>query len=496
MKSSSSPRTAAIYARQSLSHTEGIDRQIALCRKLCKERGWEVVEIFEDNDVSASKARGSKTAWGRMLAAFPSGGFDVVVAVDLDRLLRKVSDLSILTDAGIRVLTVNGEIDLTTADGQFRATMLASIAQFETKRKSERQLRANEARATSGRPVPTRRRYGYETDGCTPRPSEAEEVKRLFEKFKSGESIRSLALDLQRRGVDPGGGKGWRVGRVRDILGNCAYGGQTTHHGVVYDSKFVTPIVPKALASDVRAILADPSRRTSPGASIKHELSGIAECGVCGGNLKFMVDYTCSKASNHVSIRKYKLEPEVMWKVMDWISSDYQVSYPKAPSKNLEKLLTESANLAQKIITLQEMAEWEGADLASLKSRIRELGRERSDLEARIAEEKSSNAIGEIVYRVRAEWQKPVNQDAYEAWKLAMEESSKLMGWSSDPSLLSVEAFELKTRIERQIDLWPSFWKGLTLDTRREVIRSLFRIKVHKGSSLDRVEITSIDKPT
>lgn len=489
MKSSSAPKKAAIYARQSLSHTEGIDRQVALCKKLCKERGWEVVEVFQDNDVSASKARGAKTAWGKMLAAFPSGRFDVVVAVDVDRLLRKVSDLSLLTDAGMRVLTVNGEIDLTTADGQFRGNMLAIIAQFETKRKSERQLRANEARASSGRPVPTRRRYGYETDGCTPRPSEAKEVKKLFERFKAGESIRSLALDLQRRGVDPGGGKGWPVGRVRDILGNCAYGGQTKHLGVIYDSEVVIPIVPKELASDVRSILADPSRRTSPGAAIKHELSGIAVCGVCGAKLKFMVDYTCSKAFNHVSIRKYKLEPLVMWKVLDWIKSDDRVTSREKPSENLEGLITESANLAQKIMTLQEMAEWEGADLASLKARIGELGRDRSALEERISQEKSSNALGEIAFRVRAEWQEPVKSDAYEAWKLAMEESSRLMGWSSDPSLLTIEAFEAKTRIERQIDSWPSFWKGLTLDTRREVIRSLLTITVHKGNSLDRVQI-------
>jgi DNA repair exonuclease SbcCD ATPase subunit len=181
-----------------------------------------------------------------------------------------------------------------------------------------------------------------------------------------------------------------------------------------------------------------------------------------------------------------------MWKVLDWIKSDDRVTKKEQPSKNLEKLITESANLAQKIIKLQEMAEWEGADLASLKARIGELGRDRGDLEARIAEEKSANAIGDIAFRVRSEWQKPVNKDAYEAWKLAMEESSKLMGWPSDPSLLTVESFEAKSRIERQVDSWPSFWKGLTLDTRREVIRSLFSIKVHKGRSLDRVEITSI----
>jgi hypothetical protein len=202
-----------------------------------------------------------------------------------------------------------------------------------------------------------------------------------------------------------------------------------------------------------------------------------------------MVDYTCSKAFNHVSIRKYKLEPLVMWKVFDWVTSDDLEAPAERPSRNLDKLLTESANVAQKIITLQDMAEWDGADLASLKARIAELGRDRSDLEAAIAQEKSSNAISGIAYQVRAEWQKPLNRDAYEAWKLAMEESSRLMGWPSDPSLLTVESFEAKTRVERQIDSWPSFWKGLPLDIRREVVRSLFSIKVNKGSSEDRVKI-------
>lgn len=205
--SSESPRRAAIYARQSLSLTEAIERQIALCKDLCRLRGWDVVEIYEDNDVSASKSRGKGTAWARMLEDIPKDSFDVVVAVDLDRLLRRVADLTLLTDSGIRVLTVNGEIDLTTADGEFRATMLASIAQFETRRKAERQLRANAARSAAGKPVPTRRRYGYETDGCTPREPEASEVKRLFDEFRKGASIRSLAVDMRLRTVDPGGAR-------------------------------------------------------------------------------------------------------------------------------------------------------------------------------------------------------------------------------------------------------------------------------------------------
>ena len=495
MKKLEEPRNAAIYARQSLSHAEGIDRQVALCRKLCKERGWEVVRVFEDNDVSAFKERKATSSWGRMLADIPSGEFDVVVAVDLDRLLRKVSDLTLLTDQGIRVLTVNGEIDLTSADGQFRANMLASIAQFETKRKSERQIRANEAKVASGRPVPSRRRYGYESDGCTPRESEAKEVKRIFEKFIEGASIRSLAIDMQERMVDPGGGKNWSVRRVRDMLANCTYGGQIAHLGVVFESDAITPIVSKELASQVRAILADPSRKTSPGATIRHELSGLAECGVCGAKLHYMVDYMCGKATNHVSIKKYKIEPLVMWRVFEWIKADDRTTAPSKNSGIIGKLLSESAELAEKIIQVQEMVEWPGSDKATLKARIASLGREREAVESKIGLEKSKTAIGEVAYRVRAEWQKPVDAHSFEGWRIAMKKSAELLGTEIDESDVTFEIFQQKTRIERELDGWPHFWTSLPLDTRREVIGSLFQIKVLKGSSPDRVEITPVDQP-
>lgn len=81
-----------------------------------------------------------------MLSHVGSGKFDVIVARDLDRLLRTLQDLVKLIDLGAKVATVDGEINLTTADGEFRATMLAAVARFEIRRKSERAIGANETR--------------------------------------------------------------------------------------------------------------------------------------------------------------------------------------------------------------------------------------------------------------------------------------------------------------------------------------------------------------
>lgn len=486
------PRRAAIYARQSLSLTEGIDRQVSVCKKLCEAKGWDVIEVYEDNEVSASKSRGKGTAWGKMLEDIPKGRFDVVVAVDLDRLLRRVADLTLLTDTGVRVLTVNGEIDLTTADGQFRATMLASIAQFETRRKAERQLRANAARSAAGKPVPTRRRYGYETDGCTPRPDEAKEVKRLFDEFRKGASIRSLAIEMRQRRVDPGGGKGWPVNRIRGILANPFYGGQVYHLGTITDSDSVVPIVSKEIALEVRAILADPSRKTSPGSSIRHELTGLVKCGICDAYLHYMNDYMCSKALNHVSIQKKKLEPYVMWKVYQWASADIESHKIKSESTLIEEKLLASAKIAEQILEAQEMVFWPGVDKSAIKKKIEILGKERESLEREIDGERSHNAMQDVVRQVRAEWLKPVKGDSYAEWKSAMEDSARSLGWEMDQTLLTTTVFEKKTRIERQTAAWPDFWAGLPLDTRREVIRSLFKITVNKGRTLDRVEIIEL----
>ncbi len=97
---------AAIYVRQSRDVREGIARQLEKCKRLVEATEWELVRIFEDNDVSATKPRGPKTAWAEMLRAFDNGEFSVLVSVNLDRLLRAQRDLSVLIDRGILIRTV------------------------------------------------------------------------------------------------------------------------------------------------------------------------------------------------------------------------------------------------------------------------------------------------------------------------------------------------------------------------------------------------------
>lgn len=427
-----------LYLRQSMDRSEGIDRQRARTTALAEARGWTVVTEYADNEVSATKVRGAKTGWARMLKDAEAGVIQGVVAVDLDRLLRNQRDLLTLLDAKLAVVTVDGELDLSTADGELRATMLAAFARFEVRHKGDRQKRANEARVAAGKPVPGRRRFGYESDNMTPREPEATVVRGMFRDFVKGASIRSLSLR-----------EGHRTGWVRELLKNQAYAGMVQHKGVFTPGK-ITPLVSADLSEKARAILADPARKTTPGQTPKHLMSGIAVCGVCGSHMLYMRAYRCRVDAKHPSMNKDKLDPLVMEEVFQWIVEHPDVE-PSDDSPRLSALLAESAEVNRKRAALQDQATWEGVDLAKVRSDIAALGKTALRVEADITRERNATVRGSVVEQVRRLW------------------------WDRR------DIAEFTEREEQALAEWPDFWNGLPLERQREIVRSMFVVEVAPG---------------
>lgn len=277
-------RTCAIYLRQSKASAEGIERQRERTTALATARGWTVVDEFIDDDVSASKPRGIDTGWGRMLHEASVGRLDIVVAVDLDRLLRSTRDLNTLIDAGLSAVTVDGEIDLTTADGEFRATMLAGIARFEVRRKGERQQRAAAQRAESGRFARGTRLTGYTPDGEIV-AEEAAVVREIFDRFNAGESLTAIAAWLQAGALPTRSGNRWLPTTVRRMLLNPRYCGRQTYRRQPTGAMGTwTPIIAEVVFDTAQIILDDPRRNVRGGATTgrKYLGSGIYRCGEAG----------------------------------------------------------------------------------------------------------------------------------------------------------------------------------------------------------------------
>lgn len=303
---------AALYLRQSKADDEGIERQRERTTALAVARGWTVVETFIDDDVSASKPRGPETAWGRLLSA--SAEIDVVIGVDLDRVVRTTRDLNTLIDHGLMLTTVDGEIDLTTADGEFRASMLASIARFEVRRKGERQQRASDQRASKGMPT-MRPGYGYRRVEGRDVIFEAEAtlIREAARRVLDGASLRGIAADFNARGIPSPRTEEldrkalrdktkhpapipWQGITLRQLIRRPSLAGLRTHRGAVV-GKFNPELHPAILDEDthtrLEALLTDPSRAQGTGGRTPvHLLSGLAVCGRCGGRMKRIPGWT------------------------------------------------------------------------------------------------------------------------------------------------------------------------------------------------------------
>jgi DNA invertase Pin-like site-specific DNA recombinase len=281
-----------VYARISSDREGdglGVARQIEDCERLAERKGWRVVERYVDDDVSAWSGK-KRPEYARSLADLEAGAINGLLVYDLDRLHRQPSELESFIDLCKRlgltnVASVSGDIDLTTADGQFQARILGAVAKKESDDKSRRIRRKHLEIAASGRVSGGGSRpYGYEPDKLTLRPAEAAVVAECAERLLAGEPIRTIARDLNERGVASASGGLWSPQSLRRMLGSARISGQRAHHGEIVATAEWPGIISAEDGAKIRALLANPERRTNKAAR-RYLLGGLLVCGQCGERL-------------------------------------------------------------------------------------------------------------------------------------------------------------------------------------------------------------------
>ena len=358
---------AALYLRISDDPTgeaAGVDRQRADCLDRAQTDRLEVVAEYVDNDRSAYSGK-PRPAFESMLRDAALGGFDVVVVWASDRLYRRVSDLTRITDelapyARIAAVMGGGDIDLTTAEGILRAQVLGSVAEFESRRKAER-VHARAVQRTKGerrmvasvRPigwawkdpcpgglhcrhskacaVPGLRPVQGMRTGLEVQPDEGPLLARAYQLVADGGSVRAATRLFTDSGLSTRRGGKWTPETIRHALQNARNAGLVAHRGeVVAEAADGQRIVPVELWQRVQSILDDPDRRTSPGRPAHTIMSGIAVCGRCGGpmNASNKHDgrgttrkrpvYICAR-EQHLSRSRHLVDDYVVPLVRDWL---------------------------------------------------------------------------------------------------------------------------------------------------------------------------------
>lgn len=154
-----STNRARLYVRISKDRPEepGVStiRQEEACRAYAERHGLEVVDVYRDDDISASTyARRARPAYLRLVAEVRPG--ETILAAAADRLSRSPSswqDLLLLAaERGVRIVTLaQGEIDVVSSIGKFSAAMNGALSALEVDRLSERVLGAKAYDAKRGR---------------------------------------------------------------------------------------------------------------------------------------------------------------------------------------------------------------------------------------------------------------------------------------------------------------------------------------------------------
>jgi site-specific DNA recombinase len=263
----------------------GVARQIEDCERLAERKGWLVVERYVDDDRSAWGGK-RRPQYVRSLEDLEAGVITGLLVYDLDRLHRLPSELESFIERCARlrltnVASVSGDIDLTTSDGQFQARILGAVAKKESDDKSRRIRRKHEEIAANGKVSGGGSRpYGYEADKLTVRPAEAAIVAECAKRLLVGVPVRTVAADLNERGVPSATGGTWSPQSLRRMLASPRISGQRAHHGEIVATAEWPGLISVEDGALIRALLANPERQTNKTAR-RYLLGGILVCSHC-----------------------------------------------------------------------------------------------------------------------------------------------------------------------------------------------------------------------
>lgn len=279
---------AGVYVRISRDRAGaglGVQRQEEDCRALAARLGWEVGEVYVDNDLSAFTGK-PRPAFDRMLADVDAGRIGAVIVWHVDRLTRQPKELEHVIDVadatGLQLATFTGEIDLATPTGRLMARIVGSTARYESEHKAERQRRANLQRAEQGRAHGGGRRgYGY-TTGRELVEEEAAHLRWAAEQVGAGFTLRDVCLGLAERGAVTTTGKLWNPARLRDVLTNPTIAGQRAYKGKVIADADWPAIVDERTWNRLQRRFYTRGKRENKTYLLS---GGLTLCGRCGARL-------------------------------------------------------------------------------------------------------------------------------------------------------------------------------------------------------------------
>lgn len=418
-------RRAALYirvstleqAQEGYSVGEQRERLIAYC----KAQDWLIADIYVDGGYTGSNL--NRPGIQKLMSETEK--FDVVLVYKLDRLSRSQRDTLYLIEEIFRpnkvdFVSMQESFDTSSPFGKAMIGLLAVFAQLEREQIKERTWMGRVARAKTGLHhgggnIPIG--YDYEDGKLIVNPYEAEQVRKIYEWYLSGASLKAITDKLQDAGYTNKYSSYNSWSSVRNILENETYIGRLHFGDVVVDHTHEAIITEEQFNA---AQILRGKRREQFGSHAfqsKHVLTGLLFCGHCGGryylrNTGKYSYYACYSRTKQMKNmikdpncqnkiwRAQDLEPIIEEKILALlrnpkIAEELAAGKPKAPapvSKNTD-IGRRIREIDRQIGKLMELYQQDDIPPELLGEKINRLYGEKTALENSIAPVEETNAM-------------------------------------------------------------------------------------------------------
>ena len=204
-----------------------LDAQKAKIKAWADLNGFELVGVEVDAGLSGGRADNRPGLQAALSAACQHKA--ALVVYSLSRLARSTKDAISISErldrAGADLVSLSERIDTTSAAGKMIFRLLAVMAEFERDQISERTCAAMQHMKSTGKRVGTIP-FGFDCldgENLTPNAVEQAVIKTIRGLKESGETLRAIAAELERRGMKTKtGGAKWSPKVIADILRKAA----------------------------------------------------------------------------------------------------------------------------------------------------------------------------------------------------------------------------------------------------------------------------------
>ena len=183
-------KKTAIYIRVSTGHQENSElMQSEKCLTYCNMKGYEVVDVFIDSNVSGGVRLFDRPAGSRLKKCLDNKEIDNIVVYKLDRMTRSVVDgLTVLNDFNANnidfsVIDMSGEtLDSSTPLGRMMVTMMLAFAELERHTIRDRVKKSLQHRKENLKVYSGKTPYGFtrKDKDLVPNLKEMEVVKQIY----------------------------------------------------------------------------------------------------------------------------------------------------------------------------------------------------------------------------------------------------------------------------------------------------------------------------